>query len=479
MSDAPAPLPRDFIALADRALAAPLSPEEQAAFERHLLNTPGAMAHYLRLAEVDALLPDALALAAAPRNVVRPAPSLWRRHRISLTTSALAACLALAAGAAFLSRDAGAPEARITRTVALRRAGGETSDGLPARTRAGSIDAGFLELTLDSGVRLLLEGPARYAVTGKNAVRLDYGKAFADVPRGAEGFTLQAPRERIIDHGTRFAVAVTPDGASTTVGVVSGEVEVRHAGKQVRLYTDYALRRDGDTLATVPFDKSLVAAEPPSREFPWSLDDTAFGATKTIACDVSRLVTGPGDFRAVFKWLNGPNAATIRRVSLERDGQVVAVSHAPGVTGLIGRTAGNSPVLHLATADFAEGASWRLVADLAGDDAHAAPADRVKASGIVSFESDLALRATAGSFVGRWRYTHGADTFVREFRRDGTMRMEINGKHYPGADGATYTVTDGILTVRTPQEGHLEEHMLRDDGTLVFLNRPYRNAHRE
>lgn len=93
-------------------------------------------------------------------------------------------------------------------------------------------------------------------------------------------------------------------------------------------------------------------------------------------------------------------------------------------------------------------------------------------------EDGLALAATAKSFWGRWHFSHNGIDQVREFLPDDTIRAWKNGKYDPWGDGIRYEVKGGVLTL-FQRHARPETHMLRGDGTLVFINRPYRNAPRE
>jgi hypothetical protein len=100
-----------------------------------------------------------------------------------------------------------------------------------------AIDSGLVELQLKQGVTLVVEGPAKWSIDGKNNATLKQGKLVAKVPQQAIGFTLQTPTAKIVDLGTEFGVEVQPDGRSI-LQVLKGEVETRsHAAsaKSVRL----------------------------------------------------------------------------------------------------------------------------------------------------------------------------------------------------------------------------------------------------
>lgn len=85
------------------------------------------------------------------------------------------------------------------------------------------IDAGRLELKLNLGVLLVVEGPAEWSIDGDNSAKLVRGRIVAKVPTDAIGFALDTPTARIIDLGTEFGVEVDESGAAK-VQVFSGAV---------------------------------------------------------------------------------------------------------------------------------------------------------------------------------------------------------------------------------------------------------------
>ncbi len=482
-SDTPSPSRRELADLIDKRLAGNLSTEEQRRLDALLLEHPEALAEYLDLASVEALLPEAVAPDAA-RSLPTSVIDRRRRDRWLPATLAAAAALAIGAGlslwvtrpspqSAQMAQSDGIP-ASVTRSVGARWTLGGAKQGARLDAPSGEFSAGFVELTFESGVRLLIEGPAAFEVTGPNACRLAHGKAVADVPPGARGFILDTPGERIVDHGTRFAVSASRSGDESLVGVLSGEIEVRRGERDLRLYTDYALSRRGDTLRSVPFGKSEFVTEPPGREFDWNLDGAPRGQPREVRFDVSRLIHGPGDYRAVFKWLVGRDALSIRSVALCKDGAVVASPAGEGGAGVIQNTFNNAPLLSVPAALAGPG-KWEIVATLALREGRTGEST---SRGVVSLEEGLSTRATATDFVGRWLYSHDGDEFVREFGADGLCRITINGKAFLARHRIPYTVEGGVLTITPPGAEGPEKHMLRDDGTLVFLNLPYRNARR-
>lgn len=90
------------------------------------------------------------------------------------------------------------------------------------------IDSGILQLELNQGATLVVEGPAEWTIDGDNTATLNRGKLMASVPRQAIGFTLKTPSARIVDLGTEFGVEVG-DGGAAEVHVVQGKVDVQPA----------------------------------------------------------------------------------------------------------------------------------------------------------------------------------------------------------------------------------------------------------
>lgn len=85
------------------------------------------------------------------------------------------------------------------------------------------VDEGLVGIEMASGVRLVIEGPARLVLEGPNAARLDQGKLVATVPPVAWGFTVNTPTARIVDYGTVFGVHAD-DLIGTEIHVFEGEV---------------------------------------------------------------------------------------------------------------------------------------------------------------------------------------------------------------------------------------------------------------
>ncbi|MCG8451510.1 MAG: FecR domain-containing protein [Pirellulales bacterium] len=86
--------------------------------------------------------------------------------------------------------------------------------------------SGFIQLTFDSGAKVLLQGPVSLSTTSHDQAVLNEGKLTAAVPRRASGFTIRTPTAEIVDIGTAFGVRVN-ELRESEVHVLEGEVHTR------------------------------------------------------------------------------------------------------------------------------------------------------------------------------------------------------------------------------------------------------------
>ena len=63
-----------------------------------------------------------------------------------------------------------------------------------------------MELVFFNNVTVLLQGPAGIHLKSLDHMVLSHGQFTAEVPEGAEGFTVSTPQGKIIDLGTQFGV---------------------------------------------------------------------------------------------------------------------------------------------------------------------------------------------------------------------------------------------------------------------------------
>jgi hypothetical protein len=127
------------------------------------------------------------------------------------------------------------------------QAGGELAVGQTLH-----LASGVVEIRFDVGARVVLQGPASFAIESPTSARLTMGKLTVEIlAKEAHGFTVHTAAATFVDLGTEFGVEVSPDGASR-VHVFQGEVNValNSGGSKEpllqRLPKDFGARFDGD-----------------------------------------------------------------------------------------------------------------------------------------------------------------------------------------------------------------------------------------
>ena len=371
--------------------------------------------------------------------------------------------------------------ARITGLVGVRSQEGSGLQ-LTDRPKVPRIvfDTGLLELTFDLGTTLVVEGPADIEITGPNSCRLSQGRLVANVPVPARGFTVDYLEGQLVDHGTEFALDVDETGSAKEVAVFRGEVELFESPSPdgLKLFTDYAVKRTREGLESSTFDRTSFVREIPSREFNWDMRGTPIETSRDFLYNITPLMHGSGEFRVIFRHLEGGDEIDIERVEIRRNGRNIAFSDAMGHTGgthLPGRF--NDYRLTIPSSEWGDG-RWELAFRARSpriDDKERASTSR----GIVCFEEGLSVEAERKHFIGQWAYSHGSSTYVRDIREDGTARLYINDKlvEKDRFDGQ-WSVAENVMEIRFANGNTPEKHYLRDISTLVFLDKNYRNAHR-
>lgn len=185
----------------------------------------------------------------SPAAVVAP-PRMGFLRRRAFALSALAAGLLVAVGLGWWALRPG-EIAWLVNAQNCTWAGGEA----PTDLRPGkfiTIERGLAEFRFQSGVTVVLEGPARLELLTDNSARLHRGKLAARVS-GKTGFEVFSPQGKVIDLGTEFGVSVSDSGA-TDIHVFEGRVEVVPSGAKaaVSLKQDQTARMAAGTVTVQP-----------------------------------------------------------------------------------------------------------------------------------------------------------------------------------------------------------------------------------
>lgn len=177
------------------------------------------------------LISQMLTYADAANEPAMPAPKLGHRKSVPklafprLLAIAASLALCIAGGSVYLETIAPSSQVAVGRLRQLNAGPNDWQTSvLNARERI-DVKKGTYEVVLDNGVKISLAGPASFTIEDPMRFRLAWGRITADVPKQANGFRVLTYDADVVDHGTRFGVAVVP-GAGTDVAVFEGRVNV-------------------------------------------------------------------------------------------------------------------------------------------------------------------------------------------------------------------------------------------------------------
>ena len=292
------------------------------------------------------------AVCEFPEAETTPKPRAARR-KIWLPVAA-AIALFLGLGSLLLGPKPGEPVATLENSpgaeMKLFRRSVDLDDPV-LRTGDYTLSAGLVSILYETGVKLLIEAPAKFQLDSKQSVTLESGQVTANVPPEGIGFTIDTPSAEVIDYGTEFAVEVGQDGASE-VHVFQGEVEVLprvEDSEPVRLFTNAATRVE--LASNVP-----MGIDVDESRFLRSLDEPALKHSQLVqSLDPSLYfrMGVPGD------------GMTMRDKAGEADGEIIGRGakrppFSPGKVGTSVRFDGPSKGAYLRVADFPKPESGQL-----------------------------------------------------------------------------------------------------------------------
>lgn len=86
------------------------------------------------------------------------------------------------------------------------------------------LESGTIELTMNNGTHLILEGPLDFRLLSSTKTFCRRGKISATVPPSGKGFEISSPNFSVIDLGTEFLFETTPE--QSEVHTIKGKVEI-------------------------------------------------------------------------------------------------------------------------------------------------------------------------------------------------------------------------------------------------------------
>lgn len=122
--------------------------------------------------------------------------------------------------------------ATLTRTAGVQWEGATDLAEL-SRLEVGQVLAlreGQVEMVFDTGVEVVLDGPAYFEIRSAESAYSSRGTISARVGADGKGFTIETPSARVIDLGTEFGVAIDQSG-ETEVAVFRGIVDLALGAK--------------------------------------------------------------------------------------------------------------------------------------------------------------------------------------------------------------------------------------------------------
>ncbi len=243
-----------------------LAPDAMADLERLLMEDTEARDLYLDLTRQHAQLHlerVRLKTVAADGSIERIASRPSRRTGLwAALGMAAAACLLAVVWLGPLATATG-PQSLARLTSAENASWGSstlpTTVGSPLEQGRLHLQLGLATVRFNSGAEVVLQGPAVLEIQDDMRGMLHSGTAVVEVPESAHGFTLDTPTASVIDYGTMFAVTVDSQRKTSTVDVLEGEVEVKHAASD-------AVQRLGQKQTTTVTEIEMVDAEASSDE---------------------------------------------------------------------------------------------------------------------------------------------------------------------------------------------------------------------
>ena len=226
-----------------------LSDQEAKALEDIILNDEGARSLYVDMTTFDALLFEKGIETQEEKKI----DSSIIFYKVALF--AVAALLVVT----FIFPKEVTPKLEYIATLVKTEECIWTNSSLPTSARSKltsgnfNLVQGLATLKFKSGVEMVIEAPAEIELIDSMNCLVKHGTVLAEVPEGAQGFTIDTPTARAIDHGTKFVVSYNKKSAKSLIEVLDGEVEVKANAESVskRFFTGNSALVSDDKLSSI------------------------------------------------------------------------------------------------------------------------------------------------------------------------------------------------------------------------------------
>lgn len=141
---------------------------------------------------------------------------------------------------------------------------------------------GVAEFRLETGVRLVLEGPVQLLLDSDRSALLSYGKLVLHGHEFADGFELRTAKTTLIDIGTEYGVSVDKD-SNVELHVFQGTVQAKSTSTEESIElieAGVAKRFSTEESENVPLRPDLF-----QREVPGNAENNSFSPVEILAFD--------------------------------------------------------------------------------------------------------------------------------------------------------------------------------------------------
>ena len=170
----------------------------------------------------------------------KPPKLRWRQNSTLAAAAILVLLLIGLASLKLLIKPQSPPKGpipgRISETVNAQWAAGEAglsrgSEGIP---RNGLyLTSGLVQVTLSSGISIVLQGPTSFRFRSRSHLELIHGKVSVNVPHTAIGYSVYTPDAVVTDLGTDFGVIAKRSGKNSSVVVFKGRVVTQQRSRNI------------------------------------------------------------------------------------------------------------------------------------------------------------------------------------------------------------------------------------------------------
>lgn len=181
---------------------------------------------------------------------------------------------------------------------------GQVTGVVDCRWREGSrvylgqkvdLASGLMEITYDTGAKVILQGPVTYEVESANGGYMQVGKLTGLVEKKmAKGFFVRTPGALVTDLGTEFGVEVGNNGKTQTV-VFVGAVRMTAGGRSDP--NEGRILRAGQTASLTKESCAIVVADQPATTPSGFIRRLECSTSKTISPDDPRVLIATADLR--------------------------------------------------------------------------------------------------------------------------------------------------------------------------------------